>query len=96
MIPGNDQNTSSTYQGTAGSKLKGESYLTFYGSWRHLKSFSGGFFGVNLFTSRCSKILHEKFGIELNSNYIKNHQTMSAFSGDSHDMDSPGSVSYFK
>ena len=42
-IPGNDQNASPTNQKTAGSKLDRTSYLMFYGSWRHLESFSGGF-----------------------------------------------------
>ena len=43
MIPGNDQNMSPTNQKTAGSKLERTSELMFYGSRRHLKSFSGNF-----------------------------------------------------
>ena len=43
MIPGNDQNASPTNQKTAGSKLDRTSKLMFYGSWRHLESFSGVF-----------------------------------------------------
>ena len=35
----------------------------FYSSWRHLESFSGGFFGVNMFAGMSSQILGEKFGI---------------------------------
>ena len=50
VIPGNDQNMYPTNQKTPGSKLERTSYLMFYGSRRHLKSFSGNFFGVNLFT----------------------------------------------
>ena len=42
-IPGNDQNASPTNQKTARSKLERTSYLMFYGSWRHLESFSGNF-----------------------------------------------------
>ena len=42
-IPGNDQNASPTNQKTAGSKLDRTSQLMFYGSWRHLESFSRGF-----------------------------------------------------
>ena len=41
MVPGNDQNTSPTNKETAGSKLKRTSQLKFYGSRKHLKSFSG-------------------------------------------------------
>ena len=63
MIPGNDQNTSPTNQKTAGSKLERTSYLMFYGSRRHLKSFSGKLFGVNLFTGMPSHIPGEKSGI---------------------------------
>ena len=34
------------------------------GSWRHLESFSGGFFfGVHMFAGMSSQILGEKFGI---------------------------------
>ena len=43
-IPGNDQIASPTNQKTTGSKLERTSYLMFYGSWRHLESFSGDFF----------------------------------------------------
>ena len=43
VIPGNDENTTPTNQETAGSKLERTAYLTFYGSQRHLRSFSGGF-----------------------------------------------------
>ena len=43
VIPGNDQNMYPTSQKTAGSKLERTSYLMFYGSRRHLKSFSGNF-----------------------------------------------------
>ena len=39
----NDQNASPTNQKTAGSKLERTSELMFYGSWRYLESFSGGF-----------------------------------------------------
>ena len=42
-VPGNDQNASPTNQKTAGSKLDRTSWLMFYGSWRHLESFSGSF-----------------------------------------------------
>ena len=42
-IPENDQNASTTNQKTAGSKLDRTSKLMFYGSLRHLESFSGGF-----------------------------------------------------
>ena len=42
-VPGNDQNASPTNQETAGSKVDRTSQLMFYGSWRHLESFSGGF-----------------------------------------------------
>ena len=40
-IPGNDQNASPANQKTAGSKLDRTSQLMFYGSWRHLESFTG-------------------------------------------------------
>ena len=63
MISGNDQNSPPTNQGTSGSELEQTSYLTFYGSWRHLKSFPGVFFCVNLFTGMCSQISSEKLGI---------------------------------
>ena len=43
VLPGNDQNISPTNQKTAGSKLERTSLLMFYGSRRHLKSFSGNF-----------------------------------------------------
>ena len=43
VIPGNDQNASPTNQKTAGSTLKRTSQLIFYGSRRHLESFSGNF-----------------------------------------------------
>ena len=43
VIPGNDQNTSPTNQKTVGSNLERTSQLMFYGSSRHLKSFSGNF-----------------------------------------------------
>ena len=36
--------------------------VMFYGYWRHLESFSGGF-GANMFTGMSSQILGEKFGI---------------------------------
>ena len=42
-IPGNDQIASHTNQKTAGIKLERTSQLIFYGSWRHLESFPGGF-----------------------------------------------------
>ena len=35
----------------------------FYGTWRHLESFSGGFFCANMFSGMSSQILGEKFGI---------------------------------
>ena len=42
-IHGNDQIASPTNQKTAGSELDRTSQLIFYGSLRHLESFSGGF-----------------------------------------------------
>ena len=45
-IPGNDQNTSPTNQKTARSMLERTSLLMFYGSWKHLKSFSGNSFVI--------------------------------------------------
>ena len=42
-IPGNDQNASPTNQKTAESKVERTTQLMFYGSWRHLESFTGGF-----------------------------------------------------
>ena len=64
-IPGNDQNASPTNQKIAGSKLDRTSKLMFYGSWRHLESCSGSFFGANMFVfaGMFSQILGEKFGI---------------------------------
>ena len=63
MIYGNDQNASPTNQKTGGSKLERISQLMFYGSRRHLKSFSGNFFGVNLFTGMPSHMPSEKSAI---------------------------------
>ena len=54
VIPGNDQNASPTNQKTAGSKLDRTSWLMFYGSWRHLESFSGSSFGANMFAGMSS------------------------------------------
>ena len=63
VISGNDQNSPPTNQGTSGSKLERTSWLTFYGSQRHLESFPGDFFGVNLFTRLCSQVSGKNFGI---------------------------------
>ena len=62
-IDGNDQNAPPSNQKTAGDKLDRTSWLMFYGSWRHLESFSGGFCGANMFAGMSSPILSEKFGI---------------------------------
>ena len=62
-IPGNDQNASPTNQKTAASELNWTSKLMFYGFRRHLESFSGGFFGANVFAGMFSQILSEKFDI---------------------------------
>ena len=59
MIPGNDQNTIPTNQEATGSKLDRTSQLTFCGSRGHLKSVSGDFFGVNLFTRMYFQVFGE-------------------------------------
>ena len=60
----NDQNASPTNQKTAETKLDRTNKLMFYGSWRHLESFSGSFLvQIYMFAGMSSQILGKKFGI---------------------------------
>ena len=82
-IPGNDQTASPTNQKNAGSKLEPTSWLMFYGSWGHLESFSGGFL-VRICLLGCLQRYLVK------SLLFNGTHTMSASSGDSRDLESPG------
>ena len=62
----------------------------FYGSRGHLESFSGNFLVLIFLSGMPSHIPGEKFDIQRSNIWINNRQTLSAFSGDSHDLESPG------